>query len=66
MPKIKSRKSLTNRIKITKNGKLLRRQSFRRHLKASKSSKRLGNLAKVKEVVGFHAKKFKKSLGIKN
>ena len=34
MPKQKSRKSLTNRIKVTKNGKLLRRQSFRRHLKA--------------------------------
>lgn len=64
MPKVKSKKALINRIKITKNGKLMRRQSFRRHLKASKSSKRLNNLKRVKEVTGYHAKKFRKALGL--
>ncbi|MEK7470505.1 MAG: bL35 family ribosomal protein [Patescibacteria group bacterium] len=65
MPKQKSRKSLTNRIKVTKNGKLLRRQSFRRHLKAGKSHKRLSHLKRQVEVVGFYAKKLRKAMGVK-
>lgn len=63
MPKIKTRKSITTRLKITKNGKVMRRQSFRRHLKSSKSSKRLKNLKKTIEMTGFYAKKIKKALG---
>ena len=65
MPKIKSKGILTSRLKITKNGKILRRQSFRRHLKASKSSKRLHNLKKTIELTGFYAKKIRKSTGTK-
>ena len=63
MSKIKTRKSLTSRLRITKNGKVLRRQSFRRHLKASKSAKRLRNLKRVVELTGHMAKKVKKILG---
>lgn len=65
MVKHKSRKSLTNRFKITKNGKILRRQAFRRHLKANKSRKRLSNLSKFVQVKGFYAKKLKKAMSIK-
>ena len=63
MGKIKTKKSLINRLKITKNGKVLRRQSFRRHLKSSKSAKRLRNLKKTIELTGFYAKKVKKFTG---
>ncbi|MFI5240882.1 MAG: 50S ribosomal protein L35 [Microgenomates group bacterium] len=63
MPKIKSKKALTNRLKFTKNGKVLRRQSFRRHLKASKSAKRLRNLKRQTVLVAHIAKKVKKYLG---
>lgn len=63
MPKMKSRKLLTNRLRITKNGKVLRRQSFRRHLKASKSAKRLRNLSKVVALTGHMAKKVRKVSG---
>jgi ribosomal protein L35 len=63
MPKLKSRGLLTSRLKITKNGKIMRRQSFRRHLKASKSSKRLHNLKKTIELTGFYAKKIHKATG---
>jgi large subunit ribosomal protein L35 len=63
MPKQKTRKSVTRRFKVTKSGKIIRRQAFRRHLKASKSSKRLGNLKRAKKVTGFYAKKIKKALG---
>lgn len=65
MRKHKTRKSLTNRFKITKNGKILRRQAFRRHLKSKKSKKRLTNLNKYVEVKGFYAKKLKKAMSIK-
>ncbi len=64
MPKIKSRKLLTNRLKITKNGKVLRRQSFRRHLKASKSSKQLRNLKRTTSLVEHMARKVRKVMGI--
>lgn len=66
MGKMKSRKSILNRIKVTKNGKLLRRQSFRRHLKSSKSAKRLKNLKRTVEVKGFYAKKLRKALGVRH
>ena len=63
MPKIKSRNSITSRLKITKNGKVMRRQSFRRHLKAGKSAKRLRNLKKTIELKGYYAKKIHKATG---
>lgn len=63
MSKMKIRKSLTNRLKITKNGKVLRRQSFRRHLKAAKSSKRLHNLKKTVQIFGFYAKRIRRATG---
>lgn len=65
MPKQKSRKALTNRLRITKTGKVMRRQGFRRHLKANKSQKRLRNLKREKQVTGFYAKRVRKSIGRK-
>jgi large subunit ribosomal protein L35 len=63
MSKRKVRKSITNRFKVTKTGKVMRRQGFRRHLKASKSSKQLRNLKRIVELKGFYAKKVKKAVG---
>ena len=63
MGKVKVRKSLTTRLKITKNGKVLRRQSFRRHLKAAKSSKQLRGLKRVLNVTGYLAKKVRTVVG---
>lgn len=60
MPKVKSRKLLTNRLRITKSGKVLRRKSFRRHLKASKSAKRLRNLKRTTVLVEHMARKVRK------
>jgi large subunit ribosomal protein L35 len=65
MVKHKTRKSLVNRFKLTKRGKILRRQAFRRHLNAKKSKKKLTNLKKGIEVKGFYAKKLKKAMNIK-
>ena len=65
MGKVKVRKSLSTRLKITKNGKVLRRQSFRRHMKAAKSSKQLRGLKRIKNVTGYLAKKVLKIVGHK-
>ncbi len=65
MAKRKVRKSILNRFKVTKNGKVMRRQSFRRHIKNTKSSKQLRRLKKVVEVKGFYAKKVRKAVGKK-
>lgn len=65
MNKRKVRKSITNRFKVTKTGKVMRRQAFRRHIKSSKSSKQLRRLKKVIELKGFYAKKVKKAVGKK-
>jgi large subunit ribosomal protein L35 len=63
MPKQKTKKIITKRFKITKKGKVMRRQAFRRHLKAAKSKKRLRNLKKVVELTGPMAKKIRKVMG---
>ena len=63
MPKQKTKKLITKRFRITKHGKVLRRQAFRRHLKAGKSQKRLKNLKRVIELTGPMAKKIRKVLG---
>lgn len=46
MPKIKTKKTLTKRIKITKNGKLLRKQVGTGHLKVKWDSSRSHRKAK--------------------
>jgi len=65
MPKVKTRKSITNRFKVTGRGKLVRRRAFKRHLNVSKSSKRLRSLGRPKTLKGYYAKKLTKALGIK-
>ncbi|MBI3313309.1 MAG: 50S ribosomal protein L35 [Candidatus Omnitrophica bacterium] len=40
MPKLKTKKAMKKRFRITKNGKVLVSKSFRRHLLADRSPKR--------------------------
>ena len=63
MPKQKTKKSLTRRFKITKKGKVMRRQGFKRHLNAKKSSSRKRRLSKVVVTKKVSAKKIKKRMG---
>ena len=63
MPKQKTRKSITKRFMITKNGKVLRRQGFRAHLNVKKSSKRKRRLSRIVATKKVHARKIKKALG---
>ncbi|MBI3306919.1 MAG: 50S ribosomal protein L35 [Candidatus Omnitrophica bacterium] len=40
MPKLKTKKAMKKRFRITKNGKVMCSKSFRRHLLTDRSSKR--------------------------
>jgi len=46
MPKLKTKKSVKKRMKLTKNGKIKRYKAGRRHLMAEKSGKRKRKLRK--------------------
>jgi large subunit ribosomal protein L35 len=62
MPKLKTRKSLAKRVKITKNKKILRSQSGRRHLLSGKSKKRKRRLKKKDLVSSAQRKLVKRGL----
>lgn len=59
MPKLKTKKSISKRMKITKNGKVLRRKPFGRHYKAHKSGKRIRHVRGTDLVHGGLAKTMK-------
>jgi len=63
MPKQKTKKSIIKRFKLTKIGKILRRQGFRRHLNVKKSSKKKRRLSGMVETKKTYAKKIRKALG---
>lgn len=62
--KMKIRKSVARRIKVTGSGKLMRRKGFNRHLKAKKSKRRTRRLKREQVVTGKLEKKLKKMLGL--
>lgn len=61
--KVKTRKSLTKRFKLTKSGKVLRRAVGQDHFLSKKSSKKKSSLKKMVEMSAPEAKKIKKLLG---
>ncbi len=44
MPKLKTNKSIAKRVRVTKNGKVLRNRAGRRHLLSCKDAKRRRHL----------------------
>lgn len=59
MPKFKTNKSVAKRIRITKNGKIIRNKPGRRHLLSCKDSKTRRNLRKTEITQGHYVKNFK-------
>lgn len=59
MPKLKTRKSISKRMKITKNGKVMRRKPGARHYKVHKSGARVRKLGGVDIVRGKLAQTMK-------
>lgn len=63
MPKLKSHSGTKDRVRVTKNGKVLRRHSMRSHFLQKKSAARKRKLAGVEVVSGKTAKNIKLKLG---
>lgn len=65
MPKIKTTKSVIKRVKVTKNGKIIRSHQLRaNHLRRHKSKSALRRHAKPMVVAKGDAKQLKRMLGI--
>jgi large subunit ribosomal protein L35 len=62
--KLKTKKAVTRRITVTKNGKLMRRHGFNRHLKKNKTKSAMRNLKRPVQITGKYAKKIRQVLGI--
>lgn len=62
MPKLKTRKAVAKRFKITGTGKVLRYSSGKSHILTKKSSKRKRRLSKAKILSGARAKMIKRML----
>jgi large subunit ribosomal protein L35 len=64
MPKLKTHSGTKDRIKITKNGKVVRRHTAINHFLKKKSASTKRTFAGVEEVTGKSAKNMKRKLGL--
>lgn len=63
--KMKSKKSVLRRIKITSSGKLLRRRGFGRHLKANKTKGQQHSNKRKVLITGSLKKRVRRALGLR-
>ncbi len=63
MPKLKTKKAVSKRFKLTKKGKVRRNRAFSQHLLSGKSAKRKRNLRRPSLVEGKQARTVKRLLG---
>ncbi len=64
MTKVKTRKAVAAKFKVTGTGKLVRKSPGNRHKLTKKSSKRKRRLARDKVVDGAHAKTYSLLMGV--
>ena len=64
MPKLKTRKGLGDRIRVTRTGKLMRRHAWKSHLLEHKSAKRKRAFRGDEQISPADAKQVRRSLGI--
>lgn len=65
MPKLKTHSGTKDRIRVTKNGKVMRRHSMRSHFLQNKSAARKRSMAGTEQVTGKFAKNLKLKIGAK-
>lgn len=63
MPKMKTRRSVAKRFRVTGSGKIMRGKAFRSHILEKKSQKRKRNFRKDVLVTDADAKRVKRGLG---
>ena len=62
MPKLKTRKAVKKRMRITKNGKVMRRHTSGNHNLQKKSAARKRTFAGMEELTGKNARNMKNKL----
>ena len=62
MPKMKTKKCLKGRVKLTATGKLIRHRAGRRHLQVRKNAKRRRQLRHPALIVAGHLKTYKEMM----
>jgi large subunit ribosomal protein L35 len=62
VPKMKTKKAVSKRFKLTKNGKVMRRHQLAGHFMCAKSSKRRRKLRRAAVMTGGSAKNIAKLL----
>ncbi len=62
MPKVKTRKAVSKRFRVTKNGKVVRSSSKKRHLLTCKTRKKKRDLRQPKNAKAADAKNIKQML----
>lgn len=65
MPKLKTHSGTKDRIRITKNGKVMRRHTAVNHFLKKKSASTKRTFSGVEEVTGKNASNLKRKLGLK-
>jgi len=66
VPKLKTHKGMAKRIKLSANGKLMRRRAYRSHLLAHKQASTKREYVKEFEIAAGDSKNVKKMLGTHN
>ena len=64
MPKIKTRKGIAKRIRVTSTGKLMRAHAWKSHMLEHKSKKRKRNYEDEQPVAKADRKEVRRALGI--
>jgi large subunit ribosomal protein L35 len=64
VPKIKTRKGLAKRIRVTRNGKLMRATAWKSHFLEHKSKKRKRNYENEQPVAKADRKTVRRALGV--
>lgn len=62
MPKMRTKKAVAKRVKVTSTGKLMRSKAYKRHLLGTKNSKRKRQLGKRVEIDPTDYYRFKSTL----
>jgi large subunit ribosomal protein L35 len=64
MPKLKTRKGMAKRIRVTRNGKLMRAHAWKSHLLTRKSAKRKRRFRAADHVSPSDAAEVRRALGV--
>jgi large subunit ribosomal protein L35 len=64
VPKLKTRKGMADRVRVTRNGKLIRKHAWKSHLLEHKSAKRKRAFRQDELISSADAKQIRRGLGV--